>query len=436
MKLPVSPHPQAQRLIKNMERHQYFINNDLISIRNRSSNPLELPRVVPVIPRSLVNDILSAAHANDLAAHCGERVMYYNIRQRCFWPNMASDIADYVRRCQQCQISKAKPSLTIPSLSLPIPSRPFEIIGMDAMAMPTTSLGNNTLLVFTDYLTKWAEAVPVRATKSGDPTAEQVARALMEVIVSRHGLPLSILSDQGKAFCQGAVAKLLDYLGVNKLTTSPYHPQCNGLTERFNRTFTGMLKQFGDSGLAEAKEWDERLPALLLAYRSHFNRNSKKSAFFLLYGRDPIIPINAAMGFMEPRFNSREEYVREVAKSMPVVWKFATENLEAQAREVQRRNEELLKNNQLQLFNVGDMVYAYIHGSDNKKIEYKVKPRWKGPYRITRVISMATYEVSDGDTTFISWSGHLRPARDQPNNNNQSSVPLSIDINNENDIDD
>jgi hypothetical protein len=49
---------------------------------------------------------------------------------------------------------------------------------------------------------------------------------------------------------------------------------------------------------------------------------------------------------------------------------------------------------------------------------------------------MATYEISDGNTTFISWSGHLRPARDQENDNTHPIIPLSIDINNENDIDD
>ena len=304
------------------------------------------------------------------------------------------------------------------------------------MAMPTTSAGNNTLLVFTDYLTKWAEAVAISCKKPGDPTAEQVARSLMDVIVSRHGLPLSLLSDRGKAFCEGAAQELISYLGINKLQTSSYHPQCNGLTERFNRTFTSMLKQFGDSGLYEAKDWDVRLPALLLAYRAHFNRNSKKSAFYLLYGRDPIIPINAAMGFMEPRFSSREEYIREVVKSMPVVWKFATENLEAQAREVQKQNEELLKKRQLQLFSVGDMVYLYIHESNNKKVEYKVKPRWKGPYQITKIINMATYEISDGKTSFVSWSGYLRPARDLQDDNGKVIVPLVVEVNNENDVDD
>ena len=435
MKLAPEAHPRATKLQKMIDRHGYVIENDLVCKQNPSSS-LEKPKLVPVIPSSMINDVLDAAHKNDLSAHCGERVMYYNIRQRCYWPHLSKDVANYVRRCHQCQLSKAKPSLTIPSLPLPIPSRPFEIVGMDAMAMPTTSSGNNTLIVFTDYLTRWAEAVAVRAKKAGDCTAEQVAQALLDVIISRHGLPLSILSDKGKAFCDGAVSKLLDYLCINKLQTSPYHPQCNGLTERFNRTFTTMLLQFGDSGLADAREWDERLPLLLFAYRTHFNRNSKKSAFYLLYGRDPVVPINAAIGFVEPRFNSREAYVREITKSMPVIWKFVTENLEEQAKAVHRRNEQLLKDRQLQLYSVGDKVYSYIHESDGKKVAYKVKPRWKGPYEVTKVISIATYEISDGKNSFISWSGHLRPARDLQDDAGRPLTPFSISLNEPDHLDD
>jgi hypothetical protein len=308
---------------------------------------------------------------------------------------------------------------------------------MDAMAMPTTSAGNNTLLLFTDYLTRWPEAVAIRCKKAGDPTAEQVAQALIEVVISRHGLPQCILSDKGKAFCEGAVAKLLQYLDVNKLQTSPFHPQCNGLTERFNRTITGMLRQFNSTNLPEVKDWDIRLPLILLACRTHYNRNSKKSAFYYLYGRDPLLPINAALGYVEPKFATRDEYVREVVKSMPVLWKFVTENLEVQAKLIHKENEELLKKKQLQLFQVGDKVYSYIHESDSKKVEYKVKPKWKGPFTISRVISIATYEITDGKTSFVSWSGHLRPARDfQADNKASSSSSSSIAIDTNIDPDD
>ena len=85
-----------------------------------------------------------------------------------------------------------------------------------------------------------------------------------------------------------------------------------------------------------------------------------------------------------------------------------------------------MKNHQLQLYAVGDQVYLYIHESDSKKVEYKIKPRWKGPYTINRIISMATYEITDGKDTFISWSGHLRPARDLQDNDGKPLTPFSI----------
>jgi hypothetical protein len=431
------PHNNAVQLKKIIHRNNYIIENDLVCKQNRSSLfTVSPPKVVPVVPASLITEVLDAAHTGDIAGHCGVTIMYNMLRDRCFWPNLFKDVENYVRRCHQCQISKAKPSLAIPSLPLPIPTRPFEIIGMDAMAMPSTSTGNNTLLVFSDYLTKWPEGVAIKCKKAGDPTAEQVAQALIEVIISRHGLPRFILSDKGKAFCEGAVTKLLALLHINKLQTSPYHPQCNGLTERFNRTITGMLQQFSESNLSEVQDWDVRLPLILFACRTHYNRNSKKSPFYLLYGRDPVVPINAALGFTQPRFNSREEYVREVANSMPVLWKFVTENLEEQAKMIHRQNEELIAKRQLQLYSVGNKVYSYIHESDNKKVEYKVKPRWKGPYTITKIISIATYEISNGTTSFISWSGHLRPARDLQDDNGKPLASFTVSTNESDLLDD
>src|SRR5690348_6353879 len=106
------------------------------------------------------------------------------------------------------------------------------------------------------------------------------------------------------------------------------------------------------------------------------------------------------------------------------IWKFVSENMDAQAKLIHERNRELIKQNKLQLFKVGDQVYVYIHESSNKKVEYKIKPHWRGPYAISRVISIATYEINDGKTTFISWSGHLRPARDLHDDSGNELTPF------------
>jgi hypothetical protein len=279
---------------------------------------------------------------------------------------------------------------------------------MDIMELPATSRGNQYLLVFTDYLTKWVEAVAIK-----NRTSVIVADAFFSHIVCRHGVPFTVLSDQGKEFCESVMKKLLELLGVKKLTTSSHHPQCNGLTERFNRTFTGMLRTYASS--EAPAEWDLRLPALLFAYRTHYHRVAKKSPFYLLYGRNPSTPASLIVGNLEQQYTSRDDWLRENVATMPKTWEFVSKQMKVEADKIQRRTNKLLSENKLKIFELGDKVYAYIYTAATQRVEYKVKPAWKGPFSISKVISLTTYEIEHCRTKerFVVWAGYLKPAVDQ-----------------------
>jgi hypothetical protein len=246
------------------------------------------------------------------------------------------------------------------------------------------------------------------------PTEKQdgatVAQALMDVIVSRHGLPKVLLSDQGKAFCEGVAAELYKKLDVHKKSTTPYHPQCNGLTERFNRTCIEMLSKWQVE--MKDSEWDDHLPALLWAYRCHYHRDFRSSPFFMLYGRECNVPLAASIDFIDPRdkhFHSRYEYIKDLTKKLPTIWKFAQECLTAIADRYKRINEKAGLYSPLP---VGSAVYVRI--LDSRKIE-KGKSNWSGPFIVRRIPSPTNYELSpvkDPDATFLIWAGHVRPATD------------------------
>jgi hypothetical protein len=259
--------------------------------------------------------------------------------------------------------------------------------------------------VFTDYLTRWVEAVP---TEKQDGLT--VAQALLDFVVSRHGLPKVLLSDQGKAFCEGVAAELYKKLDIHKKSTTPYHPQCNGLTERFNRTCIEMLSKWQIA--KQDLEWDEHLPSLLWAYRCHWHRDYRSSPFFMLYGRDCNVPIAATLDIIDPKsehFRSRFEYVRDLMRSMPEIWKFATDQLQSIADRYRTLN---AKNQSHSPLPVGSAVYVRI--LDSRKIE-KGKANWSGPYIIRKIPSPVNYELSiesDPTSTFLIWAGHVRTAID------------------------
>ena len=113
---------------------------------------------------------------------------------------------------------------------------PFHRVGVDVIQFPKSHTGNRYGVVFIDYLTKWLE---VFATS--DQTALTIAKLFVEQIVCQHGVPAQLLSDRGAAFLSHLLMEICELLGVEKLNTTAYHPQMDGLAERFNRTLTDML---------------------------------------------------------------------------------------------------------------------------------------------------------------------------------------------------
>ena len=133
-----------------------------------------------------------------------------------------------------------------------------------------------------DYLTKWVE---VFATP--DQTALTIARLFVENVISRHGVPRELLPDRGANFLSSLLQEVCKEMGVHKVNTTAYHPQGDGLVKRFNRTLTEMLSKTMEKN---GKNWDEKIPYVLFAYRTSVQESTQESPFYLLYGRDPNLP--------------------------------------------------------------------------------------------------------------------------------------------------
>lgn len=111
-----------------------------------------------------------------------------------------------------------------------------------------------------DYLTKWPEVLA-----TSDQSALTIVHLLVEQIISCHGVPAELLSDRGKAFLSKLLHKVYDLMGMKKVNITAYHPQMDGLVERFNRTLTRMLAK---TVKQNSSDWDKHLPYVLYAYRT------------------------------------------------------------------------------------------------------------------------------------------------------------------------
>lgn len=143
-----------------------------------------------------------------------------------WWYGMRSDVRRFYRGCLTCATQKG-PGRGIRPLLQPIPVKgPFHRVGVDVLTLPLTS---KYLIVFLDYPTKWVEAYPVP-----DQRAETIARLLVDNIVCRHGVPEELLSDREANFLSDLILQMCSLLGIKKVNTSGYHPQSDGLMEKFN----------------------------------------------------------------------------------------------------------------------------------------------------------------------------------------------------------
>ena len=131
---------------------------------------------------------------------------------------------------------------------------------MDLLDMSvTTARGNRYVLVIVDCFTRWTEAFPLP-----DKTAHSVADAFFNNVVCRFGMPIVIHSDQGREFENKIIHELCLIGGSHKTRTSPYHPEGDGMVERFNRTLLMMLAMVAGKN---RDDWDDLLPAVMMAYR-------------------------------------------------------------------------------------------------------------------------------------------------------------------------
>src|SRR5436190_23640475 len=234
-----------------------------------------------VLKENEIDTVIFTMHNHPTGGHFGKDTTYDKISTRFWWKGMYKDITEYIRRCDSCQRrgNKGGKGYLNPNKV----GKPFERIGIDFVGpLDRTEKGNRYILVVTDYLTKWPEAKAMK-----EATAENVVQFIDKRIICRHGCPKIILSDRGTHFRNKLVDGLCERFEIKHKLSSPYHPQTNGLVERFNRTLCKSLVKVSK----RKDKWDKNIESVLFAYRTIKHNTTKKTPFFMVYRREAILPI-------------------------------------------------------------------------------------------------------------------------------------------------
>ena len=242
-----------------------------------------------VIPKSWKFTILVEAH--DKLGHQGNSHTYCLIKHQYYWKGMNKDIRKYIANCILCRWDKAKVQ-QYPLQMTEIPDRPFDKIAIDLVTdCETSTSGNKHILTIIDHLTGWLEAFPIP-----DKSADTIVTTLINQYLPVHMCPRYILSDNGMEFKNSLMDQVLQQLGIDRIFSAPYHPQSNGKLEVFHKYLKPMLKKLCKKDPAN---WDKYLNQVLTSYRITPNLATAESPFFLVYGRDPNLPLHQLLEPMQ-----------------------------------------------------------------------------------------------------------------------------------------
>jgi len=231
----------------------------------------------PIVPSSWQRAVFEAVHN---LSHPGVRATRALIARKFVWHGFNKQISEWVRSCIPCQSAKILRHTKSPVQDIPVPERRFEHVHIDIVGPLPSSQGFTHLLTVIDRRTRWPEAIPITHT-----SAVSCARAFVFHWIARFGLPLTITSDRGAQFTSQLWAAVAQLLGMQLHRTTAYHPQSNGLVERFHRSLKASLR-----ARLTSTSWIDELPWVLLGLRTAPSAVLGTSAAEQVYGYPLTLP--------------------------------------------------------------------------------------------------------------------------------------------------
>ena len=346
-------------------KDQLIMKNGLLYQQSKQGQTQEtvLQFVVPQIHR---NAALDQCHHE--AAHQGQSHSLSLMQEQFWWPGLAHDLRNHIKRCGQCKKFEAAPPVA--------PLRPLacsgtgELLHVDFTSIEETvplckELVIQNVMVMQDHFSKYVVTYVVK-----DQMARTTAKMLRNGYFGLFGAPTYLISDQGKAFTGHLISNLCELYGIQKLRTSPYHAQTNGQVERMNQMIIRMIGKLQQDKKAR---WSEHLPEMLAAYNGTCSAVTGYSPYFLLFGRKSRMSVDCLFPTLHDSPHQAKMEVSVVAMQKRLKEAFAVaRHLTSQEAARQRRYYDH-KAGAVAL-QPGDVVMVCTDGFVGKR---KVKDRWE-----------------------------------------------------------
>jgi len=251
-------------------------------------------------------------------------------------------------------------------------------------------------------------------------STQEVAEALCTVY-SRVGIPTHVVHDQGSQFMSDVMVEVSRLLSIRNLVSTPYHPQTNGLVERFNGTLKAMLKKL----CAERpKDWDQYLESVLFAYREVKQESTGFSPFELLYGRTVRGPMTILRKLWTKEQSSDEirttyQYVLDLRNRLEETCGLVKDSLAKSSLKAKKHFDRKARMRELK---AGDLVLILLPTEESKLLM-----QWRRPYTVTERVGLTDYRVRMGDTEKVYHINMLKQYYEKARAANDTSSRRSDD---------
>ncbi|KAG1062624.1 hypothetical protein G6F62_008005 [Rhizopus arrhizus] len=366
----------------NIDQHElYVVIHNILYISKPNKDSIHHNDLYLVVPDQAIQDICRLFHSSPLGGHFGAKKTKAKITQQSlWWNNMGEDIKQYCKSCDLCQRIKGSKSNNY-NISNTSKDFPFFRVALDFFGPLPTSLNQNShILVVIDCFSRYVEIYPVKST-----TQEELAKTFFDRFILRHGVPQEILSDGGPPFNSMFFAQLSTLLGSKQLLTPPWHPQSNGIVERFMLTLRRMILTYTDQAVIKT-EWDQHLRILQFVYNSTQHEGTGFAPFYLVHGRHPKAPlVNLGDQKIYEHYQSpSQQFTLDLQNRLNLAFEIVDNNL--------NNNEYKNKENP---FQVNEKVLLFNQSLSSSKKPRKLMFDWLGPFIVTNLNSKSVVNLKD-----------------------------------------
>jgi transposase InsO family protein len=181
-----------------------------------------------VIPKSLVSTVLKYYHALPFTAHQGEARTIDLVKLKYWWETLGRDVKEYIRSCDAYARRKTGQKIIAPLGDSIEAKELLDVVSLDIVGpLPVTEQGNRYLLTFVDHFTRFCEAIPIPNQET-----ETIAKEFVIRIITQFGVPKKLLTDRRASFTSALMKETCKLLKMQKLQTSSYNAQANGICEK------------------------------------------------------------------------------------------------------------------------------------------------------------------------------------------------------------